>query len=89
MTVAFDEVEEKITDAARQIEADRDASPVLVAVVLGVPGEACEGGAASDRNVPSRDSATELEQASDRQHGRRSRCGGCLLMPVNRCSPLT
>lgn len=41
--VAFDEVAEKITDAARQIEPDREASPVLVAVVPGVPGEACEG----------------------------------------------
>jgi hypothetical protein len=33
MTVAFDEVVAKIDDAARQVEADRDASPVLVAVV--------------------------------------------------------
>jgi catechol 2,3-dioxygenase-like lactoylglutathione lyase family enzyme len=41
--VAFDEVAEKITGAARQIEPDRDASPVLEAVVPGVPGEACEG----------------------------------------------
>jgi len=41
--VAFDEVAEKITDAARHVEPDRDASPVLVAVVPGVPGEACGG----------------------------------------------
>ena len=33
MTVEFDEVVEKITDAARQVEADAGASPVLVAVV--------------------------------------------------------
>ncbi|MDQ3147914.1 MAG: hypothetical protein M3R01_13475 [Actinomycetota bacterium] len=33
MPVAFDEVVEKITDAARHVEADGGASPVLVAVV--------------------------------------------------------
>ena len=33
MTVVFDEVVEKITDAARHVEADGGASPVLVAVV--------------------------------------------------------
>ena len=33
MTVAFDEVAEKVADAARQVEADGGASPVLVAVV--------------------------------------------------------
>ena len=43
MLVAFDEVVEKITDAARHVEADGGASPVLVAVVGRVPGEACEG----------------------------------------------
>ena len=31
--VAFDEVVERITDAARQVEADGGASPVLVAVL--------------------------------------------------------
>ena len=31
MPVAFDEVVEKITDAARHVEADGGASPVLVA----------------------------------------------------------
>jgi hypothetical protein len=33
MPVAFDEVVEKINDAARNVEADEGASPVLVAVV--------------------------------------------------------
>ena len=33
MTVAFDEVVEKISDAARRVETDEGASPVLVAVV--------------------------------------------------------
>ena len=33
MPVVFDEVVEKVTDATRHVEADRGASPVLVAVV--------------------------------------------------------
>ena len=33
MPVAFDSVVEKITDAARRVDADDGASPVLVAVV--------------------------------------------------------
>ena len=33
MPVAFDEVVDKVTDAARQVQGDGGASPVLVAVV--------------------------------------------------------
>ena len=63
MTVAFDEVAEKVADAARQVEADGGASPVLCGCP-GVPGEACEGGDVCDWRRARHDSV-ELEQAGD------------------------
>ena len=65
MPVEFAEVVERITDAARKVEADAGASPVLVAVVgefqnklAKVEGHAVDG-------VPARDAVIELEQAGD------------------------
>lgn len=49
MMVGFDEVVERITDAARQIEARRGRVACSGGRRLGVPGEACEGGETSDR----------------------------------------
>ena len=65
MAVAFDEVVEKVTEAARRVEADDGASPVLVAVVqefrakLGKAEKAAAGG------TPGEASVIELEQAGD------------------------
>jgi hypothetical protein len=65
MPVAFDEVVAKITDAARQVEADGGASPVLVAVVREFQSKLAKAEDASSDGEPSRDSVLELEQAGD------------------------
>ncbi len=65
MPVAFEEVVEKITDAARQIEADRGASPVLVAVVREFEAKLAKAQRHAADGVPGRDSVMELEQAGD------------------------
>ena len=65
MTVAFAEVVELINAAVSRVEADGDASPVLVAVVrefqakLGKAEQQAAGGS------PGGDSVIELEQAGD------------------------
>jgi hypothetical protein len=65
MPVAFDEVVEKITDAARHIEADRGASPVLVAVVREFEAKLAKAQSHATDGVPGRDSVMELEQSGD------------------------
>jgi hypothetical protein len=65
MAVAFDEVVEKITDALRQVEADRGASPVLVAVVREFQLKLTKAEKQAIDGVPDRDSVVELEQAGD------------------------
>ena len=65
MTVAFDEVVEKINDAAREVDADRGASPVLVAVVREFQAKLAKAERKADDGVPGHDSVMELEQAGD------------------------
>ena len=65
MMVAFDEVVEKITDAARHVEADEGASPVLVAVVQEFQSKLAKAEKHAAGGGPGRDSVTELEQAGD------------------------
>ena len=65
MPVAFDEVVEKITDAARRVEADGGASPVLVAVVREFEAKLVKAEKRTTDGVPGRDSVMELEQAGD------------------------
>jgi hypothetical protein len=65
MPVAFDEVEQKITDAARHVEADPGASPVLVAVVLEFQAKLTKAQKRATDGVAGHDSVTELEQAGD------------------------
>ena len=65
MMVEFDEVVEKITDAARQVEADRGASPVLAAVVREFQAKLAKAEKQATDGVPGRDSVMELEQAGD------------------------
>jgi hypothetical protein len=65
MMVAFDEVVERITDAARQVEADGGASPVLVAVVREFQAKLAKAERQTTGGVPGRDSVMELEQAGD------------------------
>jgi hypothetical protein len=65
MTVEFDEVVEKITDAVRQVETDGGASPVLVAVVREFRAKLAKAEKQAARGVPDRDSVLELEQAGD------------------------
>jgi hypothetical protein len=65
MPVAFDEVVVKINDAARQVEADGGASPVLVAVVREFQAKLSKAEKHSDGGQPAHDSVMELEQAGD------------------------
>jgi hypothetical protein len=65
MPVAFDEVVDKITDALRQVEADRGASPVLIAVVREFQSKLAKAEKQAVDGVPGRDSVMELEQAGD------------------------
>ena len=65
MPVAFDEVVEKVNDAARQVEADQGASPVLVAVVREFQAKLEKAEARTSNGEPNRDSVMELEQAGD------------------------
>jgi hypothetical protein len=65
MPVAFDEVVDRITDALRQVEADRGASPVLVAVVREFQSKLAKAEKQAIDGVPGRDSVIELEQAGD------------------------
>ena len=65
MPVAFDEVVEKITEAARHVEADGGASPVLVAVVREFEAKLVKAEKHASDGVPGRDFVIELEQAGD------------------------
>ena len=65
MTVAFDEVVQKIGDAAQRVQADRGASPVLVAVVREFQAKLAKAESSSAGGVPGRDAVLELEQAGD------------------------
>jgi hypothetical protein len=65
MSVAFDEVTEKINDAARQVESDQGASPVLAAVVREFHAKLEKASKHATDGVPARDFVLELEQAGD------------------------
>lgn len=65
MSVAFDEVIERITTAAKQVEADGGASPVLVAIVREFQAKLVKAEKHGTDGVPDRDSVIELEQAGD------------------------
>jgi hypothetical protein len=65
MPVAFDSVVEKITDAARRVDADEGASPVLVAVVGEFQAKLAKAQSDMIGGVPSHDAVVELEQAGD------------------------
>jgi len=65
MPVAFEEVAEKISDAISRIEADKSASPVLVAVVREFQAKLIKAQNHATDGIPSRDSVLELEQAGD------------------------
>lgn len=65
MTVVFDEVVEKIGSAARQVEADEGASPVLVAVVREFQSKLAKAETNALDGAPTHDSILELEQAGD------------------------
>jgi len=65
MPVEFDEVVEKITDAARHVEGDAGASPVLVAVVREFQAKLAKAQKHATEGVAGRDSVMELEQAGD------------------------
>jgi len=63
--VTFDEVVERITEAARHVEADEGASPVLVAVVREFRAKLAKAEKRATDEVPGHDSVMELEQAGD------------------------
>jgi hypothetical protein len=65
MSVAFDEVVDKITDAARQVALDEGSSPVLVAVVEEFRAKLAKAQQHTTDGVPGRDDVVELEQAGD------------------------
>ena len=65
MPVAFDEVVDKVTDAARQVQGDGGASPVLVAVVREFHAKLAKAEKGATDGVPAHDSVMELEQAGD------------------------
>ena len=65
MPVEFAEVVERITDAARKVEADGGASPVLVAVVREFRNKLAKAEGHAVDGVPARDAVIELEQAGD------------------------
>jgi hypothetical protein len=65
MPVAFDEVVEKVTHAARATEADIGASPVLVAVVHEFEAKLMKAQRHASDGAPGRDDVVELEQAGD------------------------
>lgn len=65
MPVTFDEVTEKISDAARQVEADKGASPVLVAVVREFHAKLAKAQKHTTGGIPGREYVLELEQAGD------------------------
>lgn len=65
MPVIFDEVVEKVNAAARHVEADQGASPVLVAVVREFKAKLAKAEKDTLDGVPGRDSVMELEQAGD------------------------
>jgi hypothetical protein len=65
MSVAFDEVAEKIGLAVGEVEGDKGASPVLVATVQEFKAKLAKAQAHATGGVPDRDSVIELEQAGD------------------------
>ena len=65
MPVAFDSVVEQITDAARRVDADEGASPVLIAVVREFQAKLAKAQNDMIGGVPSHDAVVELEQAGD------------------------
>jgi len=65
MAVAFDEVASTIGEAARQVEGDGGASPVLVAVVREFEAKLAKAEMQATGGVLARDSVMELEQAGD------------------------
>jgi hypothetical protein len=65
MTVAYEEDAAKNGGAARQVEADEAATPVLVAVVREFQTKLAKAQSNAGGGEPGRDSVLELEQAGD------------------------
>jgi hypothetical protein len=65
MPVAFETVVEKITDAARRVDADGGASPVLVAVVQEFQSKLSKAEKSLIDGAPGHDAVLEAEQAGD------------------------
>ena len=65
MPIRFEEVVEKITDAARHVEGDQGASPVLVAVLHEFEAKLAKAQKHATDGIPARDYVLELEQAGD------------------------
>ena len=65
MPVAFETVAERITEAARQVDADAGASPVLVAVVREFRSKLTKAEGSMTDGVVGHDAVLELEQAGD------------------------
>ena len=65
MPVEFNEVVEKVTEAARQVEADAGASPVLNAVVREFQTKLAKVEKQAGDGAPDQLSVVELEQAGD------------------------
>ena len=65
MPVAFEEVVQKIADAAKSVQADDGASPVLVAVVREFEKKLTKAEQGASDGTPGRDLVLELEQAGD------------------------
>ena len=65
MSVAFDEVVEKITIATSSVEGDKGASPVLIATVREFRAKLKKAQAQATDGVPYCVSVIELEQAGD------------------------
>ena len=88
MMVEFDEVVETITEAVRQVEADRRIA-CAGSRRRRVPGEACEGEGAIDRCPTSPRLRGELEQAGDSAKVAAEAEQGCRVIRSSLCSPLT
>ena len=87
MPVEFAEVVERITDAARKVEADRGASPVLLAVVQEFRSKLAKAEGHTVDGVPTRDAVIELEQAGDSAKAAAEADTRLAPESVSRCSP--
>ena len=89
MPVAFDSVVERITDAARRVDADDGASPVLVAVVREFQAKLAKAEKQMIGDVPSHDAVLEAgNRPATAPRPRPKPTPDCPAMRVSPCSPL-